>query len=225
MPKSLFTSLADKITLVKTWPGIDPVAVDAALAQATADGTIACYEVESAHNELLDIVVTVNRESVPATLQYVRDRLREAHIGRYGEFADAYEGDLDESRISLIEGATPFRPNQINIEIVDFGRTNLEGLDEVVIRRQQQSRAKHLAGFAAFYAACQNTEWYRLLSNGQIPSVCVAGLRLRIPGCEELEFAPSFFGLSGGFRLYALDVDYPLSGNFALPTVWWMCRR
>jgi hypothetical protein len=69
--------LEDVVVQVKSWPGINPDLVDAAVKEAETNGTIAGYEAESAEKPKLGLVIDVARESLPATLQYSRDRVKE----------------------------------------------------------------------------------------------------------------------------------------------------
>ena len=116
-----FTPLADKLQVVKTWPDINPADVDTAFALATENGTIAGYNAEVGKNVHLDAVVTCYRESLPATLLYGRDRMKDTWGDKYSEWTEAYAQGVDEKRVQAIPGAKPFVPNRVVIEVVDFG--------------------------------------------------------------------------------------------------------
>lgn len=184
-----FAPLADKIAQVKFWPGINPAAVDAAVALAKENGTIAGYEAEVAGNPLLDIVITVYRESVPATLLYARDRMKDVYCDRYFQWNAAYTDNVDERRVKLIDGAKPFNPNKIVVEVVDLGANwNREG--GVNVLGVQQAQAARLAGFTVLYAASQSPEWVRQMDGENVPYPLAAALRLNVPEYDGHAYMP-----------------------------------
>ncbi len=200
-----FTPLADKIAMVKTWPGINPADVDAAFATAMENGTIAGYEAEVGKNPFLDIVVTVYRESIPATVVYARERMREVWGDKYSEWEAAYAQDVDDDRVKAIPGAKQFTPNRIVIEVVDFG-ANWNLKDGVVLEEVQKSQAAQLASFAVIYNAVQSPKWLWQMDGKKVPYALVAALLLNVPNhrrdreTEEMERA----------MMYALIIDRPL---------------
>lgn len=174
---NLFAPLADKLALAKSWPGIDPEDVDNALAEASQSGTLAGYEAESPHTPLLDIVVTAYRESVPATLLYARDRMREVHGDLYHQQDSAYGVGVNERRVRLLEGTKPFVPNRIVIEVVDLGANRGEDLSS---RDVHMAPVEQLAGFAVLYAASQSPKWVRRMDGEKVPYVFAAAILLDV---------------------------------------------
>lgn len=191
-----FAPLARKIAQVKSWLGINPADVDAAVALAKENGTIAGYEAEVADNPLLDIVITVYRESVPETLVYARGRMREVHGDSYYQWDDAYAEGVDEKRVKLLEGAKPFTPNRIVVEVVDLG-ANWNRKDGVVGRDIQKAQATQLAGFAVLYAASQSPGWVRQMDGEKVPHALAAGLLLNVHDYDEWAYMPTVW-LNGG---------------------------
>lgn len=178
---SRFAPLANKIAQVKSWPGINPADVDAAVALATANGTIAGYEAEVDKSPFLDVVVTVYRESVPATLLYARDRMREVYGDHYYQWDAAYAEGVDKKRVKLLKGSKPFTPNRIVVEVVDLG-ANWNRKDGVIGRDVQRAQAAQLAGFAVLYAVSQSPEWIRQMDGEKVPYAIAAALLLSVPG-------------------------------------------
>ncbi len=192
-----FQPLAEKALQVSRWPGIDPDNVIAAVAEARKNGTIAGYEAEVGNNPLLDIVITVNREDVPTTLLYARDRVRMAHSDRYWQSEEAYVEGVDKKRVRLLEGAKPFTPNHIAVEVIDLG-ANWDRKNGAVCRDVQRILSVQLAGFAALYAASQSPEWVRQMDGEKVPFVSVAGLPLNVPDGIEWACVPRILrGMTG----------------------------
>lgn len=169
-----FTTLADKVAHVKTWPGIKPADVDAAVALAAENGTIAAYEAAIKRAPDLDIVLTVHRSSVIATLEYVVERLIEVHGNVYmlRLYRTLFEG-RGEARLI---GREPFTPDRVTVEIVDLA-ANRYGQGSAGLRLQENHRDR-LAGFSALYAAIQSPAWIRPTQHFAAPSVLVAGLQV-----------------------------------------------
>ena len=201
-----FAPLQDKIAQVKSWPGINPADVDAAVALAMENGTIAGYEAESGKNPLLGIVITVYRESVPATLLYARDRMRESHGDRYYQRNAAYAEGVNEKRVKLLEGSKPFTPNRIVVEVVDLG-ANWNRKDGVIGRNVQKAQASQLASFAVLYAASQSPEWVRQMDGEKVPYALAAALLLNVPGCDGWACMPSVWRNGAEVRLDGSHVD------------------
>lgn len=201
-----FAPLQDKIAQVKSWPGINPADVDAAVALATENGTIAGYEAESGKNPLLDIVITVYRESVPATLLYARDRMKESHGDRYYQWDAAYAEGVDEKRVKLLEGSKSFTPNRIVVEVVDLG-ANWNRKDGVIGRDVQKAQASQLASFAVLYAASQSPEWVRQMDGEKVPYALAAALLLSVPDYDEWADMPSVWHNGAHAKLSGHRVD------------------
>ena len=178
--RACFTPLADKIKTVKAWPGVNPADVDAAFEMAKEDGTIAGYEAEVGASPLLDIVVTVYRGSVHATLAYLYARW----CDRYGSdnaWKEAYAGVIGENRVKLIPGASPFIPNRIAIEVVDFG-ANWDRENGLVLETIQKTQAVNLAGFAVICNGIQSPDWVKQMNGKDTPYAIAGALLLTVPG-------------------------------------------
>ena len=201
-----FVPLADKIAMVKTWPGINPEDVDAALATAMENGTIAGYESEVGKNPLLDIVVTVYRESIPATLVYARERMREAWCEKYSEWEVAYAQDVDDDRVKAIEGAKSFVANRIVIEVVDFG-ANWDRQNGIVLETVQKAQAPKLADFAVIYNAVESPKWVEQMDGEKVPYALVAALLLNVPGYDSWRFSPYVWHYGGKAKLDGNHVE------------------
>ncbi|HRH32368.1 MAG TPA: hypothetical protein PLK06_03515, partial [bacterium] len=201
-----FTPLADKLAMVKEWPGINPDDVEAALATAMENGTIAGYESEVPKNKHLDIVVTPYRESVAATLVYLRDRMKEAHGDRYWQWPEAYDDNVDENRVKLIDGAAPFIPNRIVIEVVDFG-ANWNRKDGLILESVQKAQASKLAGFAVIANASQSPRWVQKMDGETVPYALAAALLLSVPGHDSWRYSPNVWHNGGRAKLYGYHVE------------------
>jgi len=184
-----FTPLADKVEMVKSWPGINPADVDVAVALAHENGTIAGFEAESPDNPLLDLVIVVYRESLPATLLYGRARFMEAFEGRYVEWREAYASGVDDKRIELIPGAREFRPNTIEVQAVDFG-ANWDRQHGNVLRDVQRAQAGQLEDFAALFNASQSPKWVEQMDGKTVPYTILAALLLSVPGYDARSNSP-----------------------------------
>jgi len=212
-----FTPLADKLAMVKTWLGINPEDVDAAFATATENGTIAGYESEVAGNPLLDIVVTVYRESIPATLIYVRERMREAWGEKYSEWEAAYAQGVDDDRVKAIPGAKQFVPNRIVIEVVDLG-ANWNRKDGIVLEEVQKAQAPKLADFAVIYDAIQSPKWVEQMDGDNVPYALVPALLLNVPGYGSWRDSPFVWRYGGRAELGGLHVEGRFDGD-AMPVL------
>lgn len=188
----IFTPLAGKIAIVKRWPGINPEDVDAALATAMENGTVAGYEGNVADSPFLDIGVTVYRESIPATTIYARERTKEAWGARYTEWDKAYAQGVDDVRVKAIPGAKLFTPNRIVIEATDFGANwNRErGTHMADVQRLQ---AGDLADFAVIYNAVQSPPWVEQMDGENVPHALVAALHVHVPRCTLEPSSPYLY--------------------------------
>ncbi|HAU66583.1 MAG: hypothetical protein A2017_05390 [Lentisphaerae bacterium GWF2_44_16] len=192
-----FTPLADKVAMVKSWPGINPDDVDAAVALVRENGTIAGFEVESPNNPLLDLVIVVYRESIPATLLYGRDRFMETFEGHYAEWAEAYASGVDDERVELIPGARKFRPNTIQVQAVDFG-ANWDPQRGNVLSEVQKTQGGKLADFAGLFNASQSPKWVEQMDEVNVPETILAALLLSVPHCGVRSYSPDIWRHSGG---------------------------
>ena len=174
-----FTSLEDKIKMVKRWQGVNPKDIDDALAVAVKDGTISGYESEVARNPFLDIVVVIYLESVQSTFWYAVTGL-----------GDYIRRDVED--IKLIEGTELFIPNQIRIEVVDFGALVFHKNDHIT--HVQKQYASQLAHFAVLYNARQSPKWIEQTRYGDddtLPYFATAtSLLLRKRGKNEWNSTP-----------------------------------
>ena len=212
-----FTPLADKLAMVKTWPGISPEDVDAALKAAMENGTIAGYESEVGKNPLLDIVVTVYRESIPFTLVYARERMQEAWGEKYYKWVEAYAQDVDDDRVKPIPGAKPFIPNRIVIEVVDFG-ANWDRKDGLILENVQKAQPGKLADFAVIYNAAQSPEWLRQMDGEKVPYAFVAALLLSVPGSGSWRYSPYVWHGDDEAGLYGDHVELRFNDH-AMPVL------
>lgn len=211
---SRFTPLADKLAMVKTWPGINPDAVDGAFATAQENGTIAGYNVEVDKNPLLDNVIVVYRESLPATLIYACERMKEAWGDEYCEWAEAYAQNVDENRVQAIPNAKPFIPNQIVIEVVDFG-ANWDRKSGTVVETVQKAQAGQLADFAVIYNAIQSPKWVEQMDGVNVPYAFVAALLLSVPAYDSWRYSPHVWRGGGKALLHGSHVESHFS--YAMP--------
>lgn len=188
--QSCFTPLTEKLAMVKTWPNINPEDVDAAFVTAMENGTIAGYESEAGKIPLLDIVVTVYRKSIPATLIYARERMREAWgEEKYSEWEAAYAQSDDDERVKAIPGAKPFIPNRIVIEVVHLGANWNRGVG-IVLEEVQKAQAPKLADFAVIYNVIQSPKWVEQMDGENVPYAMVAALLLNVPGYGSWRCSP-----------------------------------
>lgn len=202
-----FNPLTDKIAMVKSWPGVNPVDVDAAFEAAKADGTIALFEAESPKNELLDIVIVVYLSTLWETLLYARERMRETWgEEKYSEWAAAYAQDVDENRIKAILGAKPFIPNRIVFEVVDFG-ANWNPKDGTVLFEVQKTQVGQLADFAVIYEASESPKWVEQMNGTKVPYAIAAALLLSVPGSDGWSYSPDVWRSDGRAKLYGRYVD------------------
>ncbi|MFZ2682201.1 MAG: hypothetical protein WAZ14_03860 [Patescibacteria group bacterium] len=202
----LFTPLTDKLAMVRNWPGINPKEVDEALKTAVYNGTIIGYEAEVPKNRHLDIVITPYRESVAATACYLRDRMEEVHGDRYWQWPEAYNENIDENRIKLIDGAAPFTPNRIVIEVVDFG-TNWDRQIGLIAQEVQKVQADTLAGFAVIANASQSPRWVEQMDGHTVPYALAALLLLNVPRCGSWSFMPKVCDGGGKAELDGYHVE------------------
>jgi hypothetical protein len=201
-----FTPLADKIAMVKSWPDINPADVDAAVALARENGTIAGFKAESPDNPLLDLVIVVYRESLPATLLYGRALMMETFEGRYAEWEEAYAGGVDHERVELIPGACEFRPNTIEVQAVDFG-ANWDRQHGNVLSDVQKAQAGALADFAGLFNASQSPKWVEQMDGKTVPYTILAALLLSVPGYGVRSYSPSVWHRGGKAKLFGIHVD------------------
>lgn len=175
-----FMTLAGKVAMVKRWPGIDPEDVDVALAAAIEDGTIAGYKREVEKNPLLDIVVTVYRATLAETVSYARERMRDAWENNRCMPEEYVPRSLADYDVKTIDGAKPFTPNRIVIEVVDFG-ANWGRKRSRVLEDVRKSQAPKLADFALLYNTVQSPEWVKQMNGVDVPYVVVAPLLIHVP--------------------------------------------
>lgn len=183
-----FTPFADKIRMVKAWPGINPADVEAAIETAMENGTIAGYEAEVDKNPFLDIVITVYRESIPATIIYALQLMKGVWGDRYDEWDTAYAQGVDGERVKAIPGKQ-FIPNRIVVEVVDLG-ANWNRKDGVVLEEVQKAQASELADFAVVYSAAQSPKWVEQMDGNDVPYALVPALLLNVPRFDLWSFTP-----------------------------------
>ena len=210
-----FPPLADKLEVVKTWPDINPADVDTAFALATENGTIAGYNAEVGKNVHLDAVVTCYRESLPATLLYGRDRMKDTWGDKYSEWTEAYAQGVDEKRVQAIPGAKPFVPNRVVIEVVDFG-ANWNKRDGTKLKDVQKAQAGQLADFAVLFNASQSPEWVQQMDGTNVPHAIMAALLLSVPEYDAQSYSPHVWHDGDGARLDGDRVGDRFSGG-AMP--------
>ena len=197
-----FAPLTDKAIMVKSWPGINPKGVDAAIALAHENGTIAGFEAESPENDKLDLVIVPYRESLAATFLYGRARMMETWSGRYVEWENAYAQGVDDKRVELIPGARPFVPNTIVVQAVDFG-ANWDPKRGNVLRDVQANQAGQLADFAGLFNASQSPEWVKQMNGTSMPYAILAALLLNVPRYDKRSSSPSIRRIGGSANLHS----------------------
>lgn len=173
-----FTPLARKLEMVKAWPGITEEMLASALEEAKVSGRLGRYEAESPKNPLLEVVVTVYRESVPATLLYARNRMRQVFGNeKFSQWEDAYGQEVDDNRVRLLKDVPDHR-DCVRIEVVDLGE-NLNRKDGFLPKDIRNAKS---ATFAPIYAAAQSSEWVRQMDGENVPYALCGGLELSVPG-------------------------------------------
>jgi hypothetical protein len=210
-----FTPLRDKLELVKSWPGINSEDVDVAFKAAMNNGTIVGYEREVGENPFLDIVVTVYRESIPATLMYACERMQEAWGERYYEWTEAYAQGVDDDRVKAIPGAKPFTPNRIVVEVVDFG-ANWNRHNGLILEDVQKARTHKLADFAVIYNAVQSPKWLEQMDGEEVPYALMAALLLNVPGRDSWRISPELWCRDDKVRLTGDHVETQFT-DYAAP--------
>jgi len=201
-----FAPLADKVAMVKGWPGIKPDDVDAAVALARENGTIAGFKAESPNNPLLDLVIVPYRESIPATLLYGRARMMEAWGDKYDEWKAAYASGVDDKRVELITGAREFKPNTIQVQAVDFG-ANWDRQHGNVLGDIQRAQAGQLADFAGLFNASQSPKWVEQMDGKVVPYTILAALLLSVPSYDARSLSPGVWHGGGRAELSGDHVD------------------
>ncbi len=200
-----YNTLADKIAIAKSYPGVNPEEVDVAVALAHKSGLIAGYEKESPKNEGLEIVISVFKEDVPATLKFVRERIKDTFVGTYQEWAAAYANGVDENRVKMLEEES-FVPNSIKVEVLDLhANFNPKG---VILGEVQKTQAGKLAGFAVLYAACQSPEWVKQMDGVKTPYAIAAAILLNVSGYGLWAYSPLVSRDGQGAVLFGDHVAY-----------------
>lgn len=215
---TFFTPLMQKIERVKQWPGVDPQDVDQAYWRAIKNGTIDYYTEESFKNHFIDAVVTVHGKSIADTIFYARRRMRETWGTKYNEWKVAYSRrGAYRKRVRLIDGAPPFMPNRIAIEIVDFS-ANWDDAQGLALCDVQKVYAQRLAGFAPLFNASQSPLWVELMNKTQVPYVVASALVYDIPTTYGVwSFSPSVHYKDGRVQLYGADCSKTYS-HTAMPS-------
>lgn len=210
-----FTPLAEKLESVKNYPGVTEADIAQALEMAQDSGLLARYEAASPKNPFLDAVVTVYRGSVPETLLYARDRMKETFgEDKFYQWEDAYGKNVDGKRVRLYKDV-PNHTNCVRIEIVDLA-ANWNPKDGFVPRDSRNSKS---AAFSVIYAAAQNPEWVRQMDGVKVPYALVGGLELNVPGHETWTNLPGVWRAGDGAKF---DGDW-CAGRYrqdALPSLW-----
>ncbi|PJA47140.1 hypothetical protein CO172_03000 [Candidatus Uhrbacteria bacterium CG_4_9_14_3_um_filter_36_7] len=208
-----FTPLQDKITMVKSWPGINPADVDAAVRRARRDGTVALFEKKSPKNDLLDIVIVVNRSDVSQTIVYARERLKEVWGRRYVEWEEVYSGKGKE--FEVISGAK-FYPNRIEVKVVDLSANRNKISSDFwsyfktgVLDQVQSNQSDKLATFLPIFCAIESPGWVEQMDGKTVPNVLLSGIVFRhIPYIDNRQ------------KELSVKKQNPDSPQFYSPSIW-----
>lgn len=214
-----FNPLADKIEVVKRWPGIAGRFSDADFTRAMkeAEARIARFERESPERPLINVVVSVYLDTPHATFAYARDRMRDAFGDKFRQWSDAYHSNIDEKRIALIDDVMDHR-NCVRIEVIDLG-ANWRPKEGMI---PKDTRGKNSAHAGVLYAAAQDPEWVRQMNPSQgVPFALAGGYKLNVPDYDPWMDAPrvDFCRDAGKAGLYAFRCDCP-DCKAALPLLW-----
>lgn len=209
-----FTPLAEKLEVVKRYPGVTEADITAALETARSSGRLARYEEASPENSLLDVVVTVYRASVPETLLYARDRMRDTFGDAFAQWEDVYGQNVDENRVRLLEGV-PDHQNCVRIEVVDLG-AHWDPKNGFIPKGVRSVKS---ATFAAIYAVAQNSEWFRQMDGKTVPYALVGGLELNVPGNDLWADLPNVWHNGARAKLDGNWLGARYRGS-ALPCLW-----
>lgn len=212
-----FTPLADKLDLVRSWPGVQEDQIDAAQKEFASSERRRRYEAEMEKKPFLEVVATVYRASIPETLVYARDRYREAFDrDHFAQWEEAYGGEVDDNRGRLFKGVPDHR-NCIRIEVVDLA-ANWNREDGFIPRDVRDSNS---AAFAVIYAAAQSPAWVRQMDGEKVPYAFVGGLELNVPGYDEWMVVPRVWFSQGidRARLRAHRCDDHFHGS-SVPILW-----
>lgn len=194
----LFTPLVDKLKLVRSYPGVTAEQIAAAVEEYDASERKKSYDAAIETHLLLDTVVTVYRESVPATLLYARERMRDTFgEDHFDELDEAYAQGVDDERVRLLQGIPDLR-NCVRIEVVDLG-AHFNPKDGFI---PKDIRGSCSATFAVIYAAAQNPEWVWQMDSSKVPFALVGGLELNVPGFDEWSGIPHVWPCGGKAMLY-----------------------
>lgn len=204
-----FASLEEKLKQVRSWPGVSQDALDAACVAADYDGTMLGYGRHESRDPHLDIVVTVHRETLLATMLYLRERIQEvfgtAAEGRYGEWELMYQHLTQEDQVQLIPGAQPFIPNSVKIEVVDFGANQDYWGEGFVTQTLQDKYPEQAAGFSVLCNAAQNPYWVRRMDGRYRPYAMAGGIHLFRTTMPNTPFSPCIRGMGHMGRQVELD--------------------
>ncbi|HCC83416.1 TPA: hypothetical protein DEP96_01040 [Candidatus Uhrbacteria bacterium] len=208
-----FTPWWKKLKQLKKYPGLTQDDID--FARAQTDEIMMKHDLDNARKTqpFLDIVYTVHRATVPATLIYLRDRMKDAHGSQFWQWDAAYAEGVDDKRVKLIPGSPEFIPNRVIAQLIDFG-ANWEPVNGLVCSQVQAKqanqaeklkRAKLLAGFGVLANAAQSKGWVRQMDGQRVPYALAAALLLNVPGYDEWSSTPRVCPFDGGA---CLDGDH-----------------
>lgn len=220
--RSLFTPIAEKVEMVKTWPVIrswsesERKKIDRAYAEAFRRGVFARYERGVQTNPFLDVVIDITFANVPETLNFAHTRMKTAHHGKYVEWKEAFDRSVDDDRVKLIAGARPFVPNRVTFELVDFA-ANWDRTDGVLATKVQAEQADRLAGFAVLYGASQNPRWVQNMDGDRVPYALASTLLVNAPGAEAWQYSPVVCNSREGVELGGGYLNAP-STSRCMPT-------
>ncbi|MDD5251036.1 MAG: hypothetical protein PHT12_00205 [Patescibacteria group bacterium] len=179
-----FTPLVEVLEMARAYPEVSGIAIDAALREFSESGLAGRYEAELPRNEFLHTAVCVYRESVPATLAYARDRMRDAFGDKFRQYQPVYRADLAK-RVRLADNATDHPHNTVRIEVV--GLADKWDAKRGVVARGVHGRAAHAA---VIYAAAQNPTWVSRMNGETVPGAIVGGYCLDEYGGGAWEHSP-----------------------------------
>lgn len=216
-----FHSLAEKIKMVKAWPGISDRFTEAdfvrAVQEAQDSGLLGRFVAASSKNPFLNVVVSVYLGSVVETFLYGRDRLRDAFGEKFVQWNDAYETpDLDK-KLVLLDGIKPMT-NCLKVEVVDL-EANFNCKDGFIPKDIRCAQSAHAQ---ALYAGVQDTDWVRQMNPDQgVPYALMGGYVLTVPGDGDGTRLPAlwFYPENGTAKLAGRWYDDRCYSH-SLPLVW-----
>jgi hypothetical protein len=216
-----FHSLAEKIEIVKAWPGISDRFIEADFTRAAEEardkGQLERFERYSPGLPLLDIVVVPYFGSVVETFLYGYGRLCDAFGEKFYKDKKYDAPDL-EKRLALLDGITPVT-NCLKVEIVDLGANRNPEDGFFITKQNRNARSAHAQ---VLYAAAEDPDWVRQMNPDQgVPLAFMGGYVYTEPGVGYDDFCILSLMVERSHRMVSLDrqgIQYRYHGH-SLPII------